>query len=353
MRLGIIGRCDQRGIRYQSESYYRHLQPDKVLAVLMGEPGWPEDSSIFAESQVIEANSSLTRNLNARFLDEHKARRFLKGLDVVLAVETVYDWAFCEWAREEGVKVVVVGNPEFAAHHRNPSWPQPDLWVWPTPWMRNELVELGYGDTELPVPCEERDQTAADPYDDGPLKILHVAGKPAAGDRNGTGEFIEAVATIRQPAHVRIVTQDDSLPRNIRSHPTVDVEVITGGVADHYAMYEDRHLLVLPRRYGGLCLPAIEAMACGLTVMMPDCSPNEIWPGPRIKARKGRIQRSPFGRIETFAVHPIDVAAAIDGLAKNRDRLALHQDAAADWASYQSWAELKHRLYDPLLEGLT
>ena len=33
-------------------------------------------------------------------------------------------------------------------------------------------------------------------------------------------------------------------------------------------------MLVLPRKYGGLCLPALEAAASGLAVLMPDISPN-------------------------------------------------------------------------------
>lgn len=349
MKLGLIGRTDSRGLAWQTFEFWKHMQPDRVLAVQMNEPGWREDLGRFGRNGVTFVDSNLSPNLNKRTLNESQCRRFLEGLDIVFAVETVYDWRFIDWAHDEDVKVVIAANPEFVAHHNNPDWPHPDQWVFPTPWLIDELSELGYGDEILPVPSTEREQTAADPEDDR-LKILHVVGKAAAMDRAGTVEFLEAVATIRQPAKVTIITQEDTLPRNIRSHRTIDVEVITGGIPDRWDLYADQHILVQARKYGGLNLPAIEAMSCGLAVLLPECSPNEIWPGPRIKARKGRAFRTPFGRIPVFSVHPIDIAQELDKLARNRDRLALHMSDAAQWAAWNEWSELKDRRYIPLLE---
>jgi hypothetical protein len=100
------------------------------------------------------------------------------------------------------------------------------------------------------------------------------------------------------------------------------------------------------------CLPALEAMACGLTVLMPDCSPNFIWPGPRVTARKGRVFRSPFGKVQTFSVHPLDLISTIDRLAQKRDRLRDEMDEAVEWAINNRWCEVRPRLYDPLLEEM-
>lgn len=351
MKLGIVARVDERGIAQQTREMVEHLDPTKVLCVLMNEPGWPEETGRFGKRDVTFVDSNLSQNLNKRVLDENKCRAFLEGLDVVIGVETFYDWAFCAWARDAGVKTVLQANPEFVAHHNNPTWPQPDQWVFPTPWMIDELETLGYGNEILPVPTVERDQTAADP-EDGVFRVLHVVGKMAAHDRNGTMEFIEAVAGLRYRTHVTLVTQEQQL-RRVRPGRNVTLDVVTGGVADRWDLYANQHMLVLPRKYGGLSLPALEAMACGLTVLMPDCSPNEIWPGPRVPARKGRIFRSPFGKVQTYGVHPIDLVATIDRLAKNRDQLAAEMDEAASWASWNSWSALGPALYDPLLEGMS
>ncbi len=327
----------------------KHLNPSKVLCVLINDPAWPEDRTRFGSKNVTFVDSNLSRDLNARILDEKKCRKFLEGLDVVFAVETVYDWAFVDWAHDMGVKVIIQGNAEFAAHHNNPTWTHPDLWAWPTPWLLDELDALGYHGTILPVPCVEREQTAADPQDDM-FRVLHVVGKMAAGDRNGSFEFAEAVASLRQKIHVTIVTQDETLPRRAKPAKNVTVEAITGGVADRWSLFENQHLLVLPRKYGGLSLPALEAMSCGVPVMMTDCSPNEIWPGPRITARKGRVLRTPFGKIQQVSVHPIEVAGMIDRLARGREELTEHMADARRFATDNSWAKLKPKFYDPLLK---
>lgn len=346
MKLGIIARCDARGIAWQTLEMVRHLNPSKVLCVLMNDPEWPEDVGRFAQWDTTFVDSNLSPKLHERTLDERKCRKFLRDLDVVFAVETVYDWKFIDWAHEAGARVIVHGNGEFYAHHANPDWPHPDTWAWPTPWMRDQLPD----GVDLPVPCVERPQTVADP-DERTLNVLHVIGKMAANDRNGSLDFIEALPSLRGPTKVRIAVQGDSLPRKVRCGSNVELEVITGSVADRWDLFADCHVLTMPRKYGGLCLPVIEAMACGLTPLMPDISPNEIWPGPRIPGRKGRVQRSPFGKVQTYGVHPIDIAHCLNRLNADRELLRRHLEDAERWASLNSWAELKDRLYVPALNG--
>lgn len=351
MNLGIIARCDNRGIAYQTLEMVRHLNPDRVLCVTMDDPAWPEDPSRFAGHDTTFISSNLSQNLRKRGLDEAKCRKWLDDLDVVLAVETVYDWRFIDWAADADVRVIVQGNPEFAAHHNNPDWSHPE-WVWPTPWLIDELAAHGYGDTILPVPTVKREPTAADP-DEGPLRVLHVVGKPAAGDRQGSGEFFQAIPSFRGPMHVTVVTQDRRLNRQVRLSHGVTLDIVTGGVDDRWDLYRDQHLVVLPRKYGGLCLPALEAMACGCAVVMPDCSPNDIWPGPRITGRKGPTQRSPFGKIQMTGVHPLDIASTVNRLNRDREALSDEMGEAAWWADLNSWGELGPRLYEPLLRGET
>lgn len=346
MKLGVIARADDRGIAWQSLEMCRHLNPAKVLCVLVNDPEWPEDVGRFAKWDTTFVDSNLSPKLHERTLDERKCRKFLRGLDVVMAVETVYEWEFIRWAHDEGVRVILQGNPEFYAHHHHPDWPHPDTWAWPTPWLIDQLP----AGIELPVPCVEREQTAADPESDT-FNVVHVIGKMAANDRNGSLDVIEAIPSIRGRVKFRVVTQHDTLPRKIRAPKNVELEVITGGVADRWSLYEDCHMLVMPRRYGGLCLGVLEAMSCGLTTLMTDTSPNEIWPGPRVPARKGRIQRSPFGKIQTVATHPLDIASKIDYYAKRRDLLADEMDEAARFAENSSWSALKPRLYEPVLRG--
>lgn len=342
LRIGLIARADQRGIAYQAEEFYRHMQPAKVLCVMMHDKAWPEDAGRYPGRDVVFVDHDRT----ARTLDEHKVRRFLKGLDVVFAVETVYDWRMCDWAREMGVRTVLQGNPELTKHvtPEAADWPHPDKWVWPTDWLLDQMPST----TVLPVPCVDRPRTAAQP-DTGPLQILHVAGHAAAGDRNGTELFAEAVPLIKAEVEVTIVGQDGSLPPiHLPGRSRARIKSYPRGIEDRWEMYRDKHLLVAPRRYGGLSLPTIEAMSCGVAVMMPNCPPNKMWPGPRIEARMGRLHHAPGGRVPTTAVAPRDIARMIDAFAEDGDLRVRYMRQAEQFAADNSWEKLKPRYLEVL-----
>lgn len=345
MKVGLIARADERGIRYQCEEFHRHMRPDKTLVVFLNDPLHPEDAGLYQGDNVFQVQAvGLRRHFS---FDERTTRKFLEGLDVVFSVETVYDWNLITWARQMGVRTVIQGNPEFYTHHHEPDRPVPDKWVWPTDWLWAE-PEMPGGQI-VPVPCVERPPVAGDP-DDDVLRVLHVAGHAAAADRNGTVDFMEAVTSLRSRCEVTVVGQDGWLPQ-VRKVPTnVTLVEQSTGVQDRWEMYRNKHLVVLPRRYGGLCLPALEAMASGCAILMPDCSPNDTWPGARVKARKGYMHRTPFGHIQTHAVHPLELAQHIDRHA-NVEYRRKHQEEARNWAELNSWRDLKPLLYDPLMEG--
>jgi glycosyltransferase involved in cell wall biosynthesis len=345
-RVGLIARADNRGIGFQTWEFFRHMQPDKTLLVLLNDPKWPEDVGRYRGDHIYPV--TLVGKARHYETDERQVRKFLEDLDVVFAVETLYDWRIADWARQMGVRTVVQANPEFWNHHHDHNRPLPDQVVWPTDWMLDH-EEIPNGPV-IPVPCVERPNTAADP-DDDVLRVLHVAGHAAAGDRNGTSDFTEMLPSLRAaPIVVTIIGQDGVLPEIRKVAPGVTLDLRPDGVLDRWEMYRNQHLVVLPRRYGGLCLPALEAMASGCAVLMPDCSPNEMWPGPRIRARRGRMHRAPFGFIQTYGVHPLEMAQAVDRFAKPEHR-AKHMADAKAWADDNCWVDLGPLVYEPLLEG--
>jgi hypothetical protein len=336
MKVGLLARCDNRGISYQTYEFYRALEPHRTLVFCLNDPAWPEDTGRYNRRNV-----DFTAVCPDRIVDERKARKLLRDIDVLFAVETVMDWRIIDWAQEAGVRTVVQGNPEFYVHHRFPL-PHPTVWTWPTDWMLDELPEGPR--INVPVPDDVR-RTAADPGE-GQLRVLHVAGHAAAGDRNGTIDFMESLASIRTRVEVTVVGQDHWLPK-ARVPANVSLHTIPSGVENRWDLYRDQHVVVLPRKYGGLCLPAQEAMASGCAVVMPNCSPNEMWPGPRVDARKGRLHNSPFGRLQTHNVSPIHLGHIVDRLNSDRDLLARHQLEARRWASENTWSKWR-----PEYEGL-
>lgn len=330
LKIGLLARADERGIAHQSREFWLNMHPSATLVMLLDDPLWPEDQTKYSGRSVHYTHV----DPRTRLLDPLLARRFVRSVDVVFAIESLMDWDLATWARENGCHTVVQGNPEFYIHDRD-GLAQPDKWVWPTPWLQEELPQGEY----LPVPVPDEPPVLAGNPDD-PLRVLHVAGHAAAGDRNGTVDFMEALHHIRSPMEVTIVGQDGWLPK-CRPSSRISVHLNPSGVRDRWSMYARQHVIVLPRKYGGLCLPAQEAARCGLAVVMPGCSPNEIWPGPRLRARKGRLHHAPKGRVQTYNVDPREIASTLDDLNRHRESLKLAMHDSEVWADNHTWRVLR------------
>lgn len=341
--LGLVARADQRGIGIMTAEFYKHMKPDKTLIVSHGQ--WPQDFD-----QYVRPGAPLpyptALNLKDLSLDEETCREFLKGLDVAYCVETLYDWRFKQWAEDAGCRVVIHGMPElYSTGDHERGRPQPDEWLWPTPWLIDDLPDGSI----LNVPCAWGEAAQADPYNPGPLHILHTAGVRAAEDRNGTVTFMEALRYVHEPVHATIVTQDTGLPGGLARVPSnVEVSVITGGYKNRWEMYDHQHLLVLPRKYGGLCLPALEAMSCGLALALPRVSPNGMWPNLPIEINGTHGHLAPFGYVPSAVVPARSVAKTIDQLAADRGALAVYQQLSREYAASHSWEKLKPE-YDRVL----
>lgn len=331
MNLGLIARATERGLGIQTRENYRHLNPARTLVVtdVGGRTNQGHD-----EHREWYPDATFLPSLEGHTLDETAVRDWIDGLDVVMSVETPYDWRLPNWARAMKSRTVIHGNPEFYKHHLEPSRAHPDAWWWPTRWLIDRLP----AGPMVPVPMpDDAPVTAADPGE-GPLTVVHTVGRRAHADRAGTIPFMKALAIIRERIHVRIYSQDGSVPKpTLRRNVTV--EVVSTSVPDRWAMYAGAHVMIHPRRYGGLNLPALEAFASGLAVAMPDCSPNWAWPIIPLDCRMTRMHL-PVGDIDAADVSPHALAAAIDRLAADRSIAANAQRAAREWAVHNRWSVL-------------
>jgi glycosyltransferase involved in cell wall biosynthesis len=329
VQVGLIARADDRGLGHMTWEFHRHLAPARTLVVR--EPGaeargFTPHLDRYPDATVVWFDGGL--------LPEAEVRDWLQGLDVLYSAETFYDWHLVQWAAEAGVATALHTMPEF--HHPHVP-PTSSVWA-PTPWR---LDQLPLPTTLVPVPvATDRFPMAAPARDPGRLRVLHVAGHRAAADRNGTTQLLQALRYTRQPVHVRMVTQDPVLPSAARLPANVYVHRETGGVADYWDLYADADVLVLPRRYGGLCLPVQEAMAAGLAVVMPDCSPNDWWPTLRVPAPQRGTIGTGGGVLPLHAADPRALAALLDQLAADPALVEAAQLGALAWAGLHSWQAL-------------
>ena len=320
MRWGLIARSEtDRGLGIQTHAMFEHLRPDKTLVVINKKSGFDSHPENYPGATFVNLQIGPHKNS----LDEETVRDWWQGLDVVVSVETLYDWDLVEWARADGIRTIVHGNPEFWMA----SNPQPTLWIWPTTWRAEHLPKGPL----VPVPVPDVPFVALEPTE-GPLRALHVAGNGAMGDRNGTTTL--AAARIDRLKNIKLTVSSQVPIPNMTSRVTPPVE-------NRWDLYKGQHLLVLPRRYGGLCLPALEAMASGLAVLMSDCSPNQMWePVYLMPSDSDRVLTMQTGPVQTYACYPNVVMNTLKHFDQNRDVLARRQTMSREWAERNRWSEL-------------
>lgn len=328
MRVGVLTPGTDRGLGNQSWEAARNLDAS-VLFVETKDPSAPSHPDRFPHA---------TRVRWAQGLDPRVVIPWLRTVDVVYAAETFYDPRFTKWARANDTRTVLHANPEFWTGADRPDM----LWT-ATPW-RMDTMPPGTEVVPFPVATDRfdwDDEPHFRRYDDRP-RWVHVAGKRALADRNGTDTLMAALPLLKESCHVTVFVQHGEHPRLPVVPPHVRVHVSPSVPANYWDLYRNADALVLPRRYGGLCLPAQEACAAGLAVLMSDLIPNRMWPGPRVPAEFHRKVTMPCGRVPVYDVRPDVLAAAMDELADPDVRLA-QQRLSLAWAEAHSWETLGPR----------
>jgi len=334
MRLGLIVRMDNTGLGTQTWEAYRHLNPSKVMAIdyRMSRPGDQFPDRFDPSITTIIKGSPSPQEINV----------FLKGIDILFSCETFYSFYIISRARELGIKTIIQPNFEFSPWMKHPKIARPDCFGLPSKWHFDDFPEPKI---LLPVPI------ATDrfvPNDSGSArKFLHIVGTPAANDRNGTRDLItallqvksdiEVTITCQKPEYINGLLRGQTLPRNIR------IKIDTTHYDNYWMIYRGQDVLLMPRRYGGLCLPVNEAIGSDMPVIMTDIDPNNKW------LPKEWLVKSSFdfdftrGDKETLQVYGVDpkaLAEKIDKVAGDRDYYAKLKKQAQKLKIANSWEKL-------------
>lgn len=317
MKWGLIARCEtNRGLGIQSLGMHQNLHPDATLIVEMPSSGYPCVTENYGDDSwkvTFEEGRGLERC-------EDVVRDWWADLDVVVSVETLYGVE--EWARADGVRTIIHGNPEFVSTQR------PDEWWWPTTWRLEHLPKGRL--MEVPVP--DVVQRRAQP--DEAVKFVHIAGNRAMADRNGSLIVKAAVRGLDKRVYIDSYCQKEGFDLHRDHQRARDLP----NVEDRWTMYNGATALVLPRRFGGLCLPALEAFASGVPVMMPDCSPNQDWPIWPLPCEPSKVIQTPAGAVRTFDVLSNDLRTAMNAVAASPALLEPYHDRIAEWVDRNNWA---------------
>ena len=272
MRLGLWGaRMDNTGLGYQTLGFYKHLKPTKTAVIDIS--SWERTPSRVMKQYPKRYDDSVM--FITGLPTDAQMSEFLNDLDVVLIVESAYNLNFYKIAREKGVKTAVQYNYEFFDWILTPAYPRPDMFIAPSRWNYDIINDFCSANQiqhiYIHYPVDRSEIKFR--HIDYAKKFVHIAGRPAAHDRNGTYTFLQAISQDENNIIKGIVyTQDKDLIKEIKAeYPSVEVRQ----TANHAEMYKKGDVLVLPRKYGGNCLPMNEALSAGMPVIMTNLSPQD------------------------------------------------------------------------------
>jgi glycosyltransferase involved in cell wall biosynthesis len=341
VRLGLLAYSTNTGLGIQTLEFAEHMRPDRVLLV---------DMSPLNHTQQHPERYQAFDCVHTKGIPRYpELSAFLRGLDVVFVCETPLNYDLFKLARRQNVRTILQPNHEFNDYLCRPHLPQPDLFALPSGWHYDDLPYENKRLLRVPVATEKLKAHRRSVVRD----FLHVAGRPAAHDRNGTRETIEAFR--RMLFHdatltVRVQGGGQEYRELAAGDPRITVD--TTDIPNYWDGYEGFDCLVLPRKYGGLCLPMQEALGSGIPVIMTDVSPNnEVLPRPWLV---------PTERTGSFmARSEIDIHTAdVDALAAKMDAFCLlgPDDAESTYAmalargDELSWAALESEYREVIAE---
>jgi glycosyltransferase involved in cell wall biosynthesis len=325
MQIGLVARCDHTGLGYQTRALAEMLNPDVILLIdsspfkdLKQYPEWYKDYKVITSNGIPGYN---------------EYEKFLKQIDVMVTAETPYVYEAWNWARMIGVKTVCQLNWEFFDGLVQPNMPHPDQYLMPSYWHLEDFQQLFPETIYLPPPSLEMPATKAlNMSRTGKKKFVHIVGSNAIYDRNGWSSLIDALQESTGDFELHVFSQQDIT--GLR-----DKRIIyhISDINDNKELYEGFDALILPRRYGGLCLPMNEALLAGLPVIMTDIEPNN-----KILPKQWLLPSYLSSRFEarsTIDVYsPESLADKLDEMSKMSDNQMLNWKQQAYEIGYDNYS---------------
>jgi len=332
VRLGIIGRADEGGLGVQTQEYARWLQPDRIL-VMHVDP--PRGEYLYERFHGL---APIVEEVHYPLVpaDRGPWRRFLEDVDVVFSAETAYGNEH-EIVDRFGKKLILHANPEL--YQLGDDFPR--VWA-PTAW---ELHRLPPGTPVVPVPvARDRLRPTGDTH---PVKVLLHVSAPAMEDRNGTEQLKAALPSCRE--HFDLLVAGPERPPEPTTIGNVRVQPVPPK-RDYWRVYAGAQALVLPRRFGGLCLPMQEAASLELPIVAlgADANAPRLAPELLVGTLDTRGVQMRGGRFDVHSCEPAQLAAVLDSLVAEPHLAQLGRFASGEWARGLDWMKWQGTYRDRL-----
>lgn len=331
MRIGLIARADNSGLGMLSWEFYNHFREyfTKVLIINNGayQP-FPE--------RFDQANYFSVGDLNS-----NRIEKFLKDLDILLAIETPYNWFFFSLAKYMKVKTVLI--PMFECNDK-PLESYPDLIACPSRLdyksFENESSKLEI----IPLPINRarvryRKRKKA-------LIFKHHVGHGGLADRTGINDLLKTIPLVKSRVSFIINSQID-----IGKVYDTRVEVRKGNIRNYWDLWNEGDVFLFPTNQEMISMPLNEALASGMPVLTTefDFFKEQLPTDWLIKPKEIRSIKLHKRSLNYAFLDPKMISDKIDEWA-GRD-IAEDSEMANEIAEKMSWEKLRPRWLE-LFESL-
>lgn len=267
---------------------------------------------------------------------EQKLKAFLSGLDVVLFAETPYYRNLIPLCKKLKKRIVCIPMLEWTPPVRRGWTEGVDLFICPT--------ETAYEEMKNEVPCRH----VPWPIDidrfkfrqrDNVKRYLYIHGSGGWKGRKG-GDVVQKAKRMWPEMPLTVIAQSGfSCPG---AH-------IVASPRDNADLYKHGDVLLVPHRMDGLGLQPLEAMACGMPVIMTNGKPwNEYNALARISSTKSRVQvKRMMDWYEPNASNLVDLCK--HNLGKDITR---HSQSVREWAELRRWSVFAPEIEELVRTGL-
>ena len=251
LRCGLVARSDVGGLGRLSYDFWKNIyEINKELIVLSGRMDNP-----------MKYPKGVICSMGRPTLEE--IDEFLKDINMVLIMETPYNWNVVSEAKKRGIKVVIIPNYEWS---EPTPMVQPDLYLCPSK-LDYDLFKKPK--KYLPIPVNR---------DDFPFKLRTKAetfvfnnGGGGTGGRNGFEELRQAIPLVK--SDVNFIVRSQLIVEPIEDN-RVKFELANKKPEELYA---EGDVFLFPHKFDGLSLPIQEALSSGMPVISTNFYPHNTY----------------------------------------------------------------------------
>lgn len=326
-KVGMICFANDGGLGSQTRRLAKLINPDVIMVI--NSSGFSKNKTQHYEWYEWHHNYFVVDGMPG-----NKAIQiFLQNLTHAFVVENPYNFGLVYWGQKQGTKILCQSNYEFCENLDKPWLPTVDKFLMPSHWMMDDMIERFGADRVqyLPPaidPAEFTEARETNMKRTGKKRFLHLIGTAAMQDRNGTFDLLDAIKLTKGDFDLVIRSQHPLSMDVYLDDPRVSYEV--NNLGGNFELYKDFDVLLLPRRWGGLCLPMHEALMSGLPVLMTNITPqkeilpdNWLVPASRVGAFMARSE------IPYYSAFPEIHANMIDTFAMMSDWVILEEKRKA------------------------